>query len=219
MADSELMLTDGIAALRRAINQRVRHLFSSYALRTIGITPRPRGTLELLQHLGLIKPMLLKRLIDVRNLIEHEDGPPPNKEVCAELSEFTWYFLRATDPAASAVRVAIGLTIPQDEDHFFVYDGWGLGIKLTTGPEEQWRIKIDAALPAELFSRKERVGWIPVGLSYMETRAEWFETNKSVGLTPKNDLEPYSLDDLFLKGEVGSLVRRVEIYRLYFAAI
>ena len=86
--------------------------------------------------------MLLKRLIDVRNLIEHEDGPPPNKEVCAELSEFTWYFLRATDPAASAVRVAIGLTIPQDEDHFFVYDGWGLGIKLTTGPEEQWRIKI-----------------------------------------------------------------------------
>ena len=41
MADSELMLTDGIAALRRAINQRVRHLFSSYALRTIEITPSP----------------------------------------------------------------------------------------------------------------------------------------------------------------------------------
>jgi len=216
-ADTELMLVDGITTLRRVINLRVRHIFRNYELRTLKMRNRGGGTLELLEQLELIKPSVLKRLLEVRNVIEHEDRPPPDKTACAELSEFTWYFLRATDHAASAVTVAIGLTIPRDEDHFFVYDGWGLGIKLTTGPEEQWRVKMEAALPASVVSFVENPGWIEIEVSRTQTRSEWLADNSWFS---SDDVAPLSLDDLFLEGSfVGPPSVRDEIYRLYFAAI
>ncbi len=99
-AQGELSLVDGITALKRSLNQRTRHLLASFALPTIPLSEKPKGTLELLEFIGVIRPVLFRKLLSIRNALEHEDSPPPSQSYCLELSEFVWYFLRATDLAA-----------------------------------------------------------------------------------------------------------------------
>ncbi len=88
---------DAITALRRAVAQRVRVLKEAYELRKLPIHPKPKGDLEFLSDLEIIRPFMLKRLIDIRNIVEHQDSSPPSLDDCLMFADLVWYFLRTTD--------------------------------------------------------------------------------------------------------------------------
>jgi len=88
---------DAIMALRRVVAQRVKALKEIYNLRDLPIGPKPKGDLELLSEFGIIRPFMLKRLVDIRNIVEHQDSSPPPTDECLMFADLVWYFLRSTD--------------------------------------------------------------------------------------------------------------------------
>ena len=88
---------DAITTLRRAISQRVRMLKEIYELRKLLIPSKPKGDLELLTYLEIIRPFMLRRLIDIRDIVEHQDSVPPSVDECLMFADLVWYFLRSTD--------------------------------------------------------------------------------------------------------------------------
>ncbi|HET9227846.1 MAG TPA: hypothetical protein VFR31_14320, partial [Thermoanaerobaculia bacterium] len=87
---------DSIANLKRAIYQRVTALNDLYGFKEIPGLQQSRQVLEVMAGLGLVRPILLRSIIDLRNQIEHEDQMPPDESRCKEWVEFVWYFLRST---------------------------------------------------------------------------------------------------------------------------
>lgn len=53
--------------------------------------------MELLSTLDIIRPFMLQRLIDIRNIVEHQDSKPPSTDDCHMYADLVWYFLRSTD--------------------------------------------------------------------------------------------------------------------------
>jgi hypothetical protein len=79
---SDLDRVDAIIALRRVIGRRVKALIEIHQLRELPTGTKPKYDLELLEYFGIIRPYMLKRLIDIRNLVEHEDSIPPSTDEC-----------------------------------------------------------------------------------------------------------------------------------------
>ena len=48
-------------------------------------------------EVGIIRPLLLKTLLNARNDVEYNDVKPPSVERCREFAEAVWYLLRSTD--------------------------------------------------------------------------------------------------------------------------
>src|SRR5438128_6969353 len=94
---SEAARGDAIAALRRAVGQRVRVFSDVHRLEHLPLERKPKNTMELLEVLGVIRPIMLRTLVDIRNAYEHEDIPPPSEDRCRELADLAWYFLRSTE--------------------------------------------------------------------------------------------------------------------------
>jgi len=94
---SEFALSDSIANLKRALNHRLKVIEVNYNLKNLKYKNMPKGYLELLEEYGLIKPFMIKKLMEIRNDIEHNDAKPPSKVRCRELHDITWYFLKSTD--------------------------------------------------------------------------------------------------------------------------
>jgi hypothetical protein len=88
---------DGISNLKRSINHRLQSIEQIYQFKTFEILNKPKGYLELLETLGLVRPYIMKQLFEIRNDIEHRDTLPPNRERCNELLDIVWYFLKSTD--------------------------------------------------------------------------------------------------------------------------
>jgi hypothetical protein len=88
---------DTIIALRRVVGRRVKELTEIYELRKLPTGVKPKYDLELLEYFGIIRPFMLKRLIDLRNSVEHEDSSPPPTDECLMFVDLVWYFLRSTD--------------------------------------------------------------------------------------------------------------------------
>ncbi len=91
---------DAIMALRRVVARRVKELKEIYQLRELPTGVKPKGDLELLEHFGIVRPFMLRRLIDIRNFVEHQDSDPPPTNECHMFTDFVWYFLRSTDGLA-----------------------------------------------------------------------------------------------------------------------
>jgi hypothetical protein len=91
---------DAIMALRRAVGRRVKELKEIYQLRELPTGVKPKGDLELLEYFGIIRPFMLRRLIDIRNFVEHQDSDPPSPDECRMFADLVWYFLRSTDGLA-----------------------------------------------------------------------------------------------------------------------
>lgn len=90
-------LADGISNLKRSLNHRLKTIESIYNFKYIDFKNKPRGYLELLESYGLVKPYLIKMVMEIRNDIEHNDASPPKAVRCLELSDMIWYFLKSTD--------------------------------------------------------------------------------------------------------------------------
>ena len=94
---SLLQLADGISNLKRCLNQRLKAIEAFYFIRSVPVKNLPKGYLQLLGALGIVRPFMLEQLMDIRNEIEHEDAPPPPYVRARELLDMTWYFLRSTE--------------------------------------------------------------------------------------------------------------------------
>lgn len=94
---SSFNLSDALANLKRALNQRLKLIEKTYKLKSVKFDGIPKGYLELLERYGLARPYLIKTLMEIRNEIEHKDAEPPNIDRCKELVDVTWYFLKSTD--------------------------------------------------------------------------------------------------------------------------
>ena len=97
---TEFTLIDILTTLWRSVSLRLKHLNDIYRFKKIPIATKPSGLLEIMEYFEIIRPLMLNKLKDIRNVIEHEDKNIPDIDICRELSEFVWYFLRSTDPLA-----------------------------------------------------------------------------------------------------------------------
>lgn len=94
---TELHLADAISTLKRCLNQRLKLIEQMYNLKKIVPNYSPKGYLEILEAFSLVRPLMLKKLMSIRNAIEHKDSKPPSKGRCLELLDLIWYFLKSTD--------------------------------------------------------------------------------------------------------------------------
>lgn len=94
---NEFDRVDAIITLRRVVAQRVKALKEKYRLRELPTGQKPRGDLELLSYFGIIRPFMLRRLVDIRNIVEHQAASPPLTDECLMFADLVWYFLRSTD--------------------------------------------------------------------------------------------------------------------------
>ncbi len=100
---NQYTLIDSISSLKRAVDFRVKDLNSRYNLKTANPKLKKKNNFERLANFGIIKPIMLEKLLAIRNGIEHKFENPPTVKICQELSEFVWYFLRSTDSYCSEI--------------------------------------------------------------------------------------------------------------------
>ncbi|MBZ6076127.1 hypothetical protein [Microvirga puerhi] len=102
-------LACAIFQLNRSIDFRERLLNKLYNFKRIpGIYGNKHH--ERMSYLGIIKPLLKSKLDKIRNNVMHSvTYPTQNISEVAELSEFTWYFLKSTDLIASRAARALEL--------------------------------------------------------------------------------------------------------------
>lgn len=96
--NDEYYLSDVISNLRKAINYRVATLFERLGIDSLHFDNLGKNRkLEKLEQLNIIKPLLINKLLAIRNGIEYEGASPPTQKECEELIDIVWYFYRSTD--------------------------------------------------------------------------------------------------------------------------
>jgi hypothetical protein len=198
-------LGDVIANLKRAVIHRTNHLMEVYALNKTPIKEQPRKALERLEYWGIIRPTMLRRLIDVRNAIEHEDAPAPDRERCFEFLDFVWYFLRSTDSLSKTMMEEFELSGSGEHD-----------LVLTFHPNSDWKIELFGRLssPSSLLSMTEVSDWIRV-----EVRLEPYKEilQRRHGNTPEEEKRA-EFDDVLVDGQIlGPEQQLKRIILRYFA--
>jgi len=166
---SNFKRTDALTTLKRAVDRRVRQLSALHDLKGIPIPEKPSGPLELLEYVGLIRPIMLQRLIAIRNVIEHKDTPPPTVEELRIFLEFAWYFLRSTDNALRHPLKQFSLQ-PGDPREFSPY--W---LEVTLGPDTSWLPKIRGWVEPCMLSTEQEHRWISINMIETVTRRQVLE--------------------------------------------
>lgn len=156
---TNLYLVDAITTLKRAVNQRLSQLNEIYCFDQIPVTEKPKRLLEQLAFWELVRPSMLKQLIDIRNAVEHEDAVPPTQERCFEFLDFVWYFLRSTDFLARTLIDEV--EFEDDEIHY--------RIDLFINPNPNWDIKLGGSISHSMLSLTDISGWIRLELEHMQT--------------------------------------------------
>lgn len=195
---SELDRVDAITALRRTVAQRVRVLKEEYELRKLPIRSKPKDEMELLTSLEIIRPFMLQRLIDIRNIVEHQDSRPPSVEECLMFADLIWYFLRSTDGLVHIKVDAILLQPPGAEI-------------MEKYPTVELRFE-DASRPPIV-----RLWLNAPGFTY-EPNASWMkiEPQKIEGYKEDDETE---VSHLYIHGGIrGTEQQMLQMYRLYFRA-
>lgn len=210
---TEMSRVDAITTLRRAIDHRVRLLKEFYSFRNIPIRKKPSEIFSLLEFLGIVRPLMLQKLIAIRNAVEHEDVPPPDAETCQIFLEFVWYFLRSTDGIARTIVEDFLLHPLVDEK-----TDWDYWLNISMNPDGNWIPEINGWITPELVSDFEKEGWIVLKTKRTETRAELFARLK-------ND-EDYdegrgrNSDDIYIHGEVrGSNDILIRLHNIYWSLL
>lgn len=210
-ATTEFLRVDVITTLKRAIDHRVRLLNDLYSFKSIPIREKPTETLNLLEFLGIVRPLMLRRLLDIRNAVEHEDASPPSHDDCSTFLEFTWYFLKSTDRLSQSVLIDFNLRPPQDEDYYW--------LNVTLGPEENWIPKIWGWITPDMISQLPSDHGLVVNIESTETRTELAARLKgSSGAVKRNETgRGKHPDDICIRGEVrGNADALLELVKMYF---
>lgn len=183
VASTEFQRIDVVTTLKRAVDHRVRLLHDVYTLRDVPLANLPKNSLERLQFFGIVRPLMLGKLVALRNAIEHEDASPPDLAECKELVEFVWYFLRSTDRLATVRTESFEL-------HSSAGSREPLG-EVYSGPEHRWVTTLSLSLPSEMVSLQATSDWVVVAphrhsLAHVPSRSaeERIEFDKQFGGPP-----------------------------------
>jgi hypothetical protein len=189
---------DAIMTLRRTVGQRVRMLMDTYQLRKLQIGPKPKHDLELLSYLGIIRPFMLKRLIDIRNFVEHQDSSPPPTDECLMFADLVWYFLRSTDGLVELQLEQISFLSPDFKDI------WSL---------DRHAHQIDLNFPDPFSEPPAIKAWLDLSSLTYEPRADWMKI-ESTKLIESKEYEPTQVT---FTGRVnGTDAQMKSIYEIYF---
>lgn len=172
-------LGEAVSHLRGAIEHRQKQIIEKFNLQKLSIEGWPKGKdYDKLSELGIMRPALVKKLIDLRNSVIHEQKFPRNsdKHSIDELFEFTWYFMRSSDSFLGRVISGMVLYPPDfsdaafDEDDFeyVKYDGCFF---VEISPKHKWRVDIGGyGIPINLFSKTENKDWLELAVNDFDDR-------------------------------------------------
>lgn len=118
-AENSFHLEDGIIDLKRALNHRLKLIEELYGFKKNIPQYRNINYLEILGRLSIVRCSMLKKLLIIRNNIEHNDYSAPEKERCLELSDVVWYFLKSTDQMCNIIYNDIECINPENDNLFF----------------------------------------------------------------------------------------------------
>jgi hypothetical protein len=213
---TEFGCVDAITTLKRVIKYRIRHLNEIYEFRQIPVKNKPSDTLELMSYLGIVRPKMVQKLIEVRNAVEHQDAKPPNQDVCLDFLEFTWYFLRSTDMLVRRPVSGISLS-PTGDD----IDPKYYGVSIEFGPGEGWIPKIIAWVEPSLISLQPIDDWFSL-------KVEETETREAMATRLKEPVDPTGWDsgrgknpkDMYIRAEIrGPSHHLLRLYQVYFETV
>jgi hypothetical protein len=139
---TDLDCIDAIGALRRAVNHRLKFLRGIYNLDHLPSALGKKQTLERLRELGIVRPAIVKELLGVRNLIEHEDTEPPDTKQSRYYVDIVWYFLKSTDKLLDF----------RCEDVNFLHDDGKQSVLLKIDFANGWQTRVSASVEPKLLS-------------------------------------------------------------------
>ena len=207
---SNLDLVDVIAALKRAIEQRMRILDRIYSFKAIPVKDKPRDLLDVLGFFDVVRPMMFRALTEIRNSLEHEDVDPPDSATCGMYLDLTWYFLRSTNGMLKVVTNEINF-YPQNEEN-------GLWVSFQYGPACGWNPTLSGWVKSEFISNAPVDGWLRITVESLTTREHHLK--KQSARIKGDPVERGSPSDLYISGDVrGPQDLIVQLTKLYFAAM
>jgi hypothetical protein len=214
-SNSSLDLIDVITTLKRAVDHRLRLIDETYDIRSIPIKDKPSVHLELLSFFGIVRPVMVQKLLDIRNAVEHQDAEPPAKDTCETFLEFSWYFLRSTDMLVR--RVALDLVF-EPIDIELAEDYWA---HFVIGPRGSWVPAIRGWFTPDMLSSNPVDGWINIKLDKIETKEQLLASEgKSKRTRHRDSGRGKNLEDIYIVGEMrGPAQELLRLYRIYFEAI
>ncbi len=191
-------LSDGITNLKRSLNHRLKLIEEVYNLKKIEIEDKPNGYIETLSHLEIIRPLFLKKLLAIRNDIEHNDALPPSKKKCIEFVDIIWYFLKSTDLLLAQIKTSFTVEDYGSEDQSLAGCEFEINFDF-----KKLRIDIRGWFPGKYVSEEEKVGSIKIKVKSLKTKANYKKNleylkkrlDSDIGLTgeilftPKESLE------------------------------
>lgn|GEM_PF-3143811 len=202
---------DAMANLKRAIFLRIRDLNSLYRFRDVPVIGRARHLMDILARLSLIRPVLLRNIVELRNQIEHEDSVPPDEVRCREWVEFTWYFLRSTDPLLGGGCRAIEFYQPAEGR------SRSLWVVVTNGPGGYLSPLIHGWVSPSMLSDSNERGWL--SLEITERRGEYDWSESPLGELAHIQKPNRSNEILFIQGRVlGSSEILADLAKRFFEA-
>ena len=171
---NEFNRVDVVSNLKRCLNQRLKFIEHVYSLKKIALSDSPKGYLEYLESLGLVRPYMLKQMMIIRNDIEHNDALPPNIERCRELLDLTWYFLKSTDNFIFWYKNNFTLNYLTDEVEETQY--W---LNLSINFKLDHSIEINGWIPKVLLSEEKKQGYTLIELKdFVSKETRWGGTEK-----------------------------------------
>jgi hypothetical protein len=199
---NDFHFSDGIANLKRSINHRLQSIEKIYQFRTLEFVNKPKGSLEVLESLGLVRPYIMKQLFEIRNDIEHRDEKPPGIERCNELLDVVWYFLKSTDSLVQIVKSEGEFTLYTQSEFETHY---GFSIELKYGDINKSSIR--GWFPEEYIRNEKADGFIAVILEDMHGKEKW--EGKEVNYH-KNKLDSDKWINGYLNFEAHNIIKPIK---------
>ena len=202
---------DAITTLKRSIDNRLRLINNIYKFKLIPLKDKPSGLIEILSYFGIIRPIMLIKLIEIRNAVEHEDTPPPYHDDCLSFLDFVWYFLRSTDYLRKTV---INFVIPIEEDTSNNYY-----IDMNMNPENRWIPNIWGWVQPNMISDSLIDRWILLNVHKTETRASLL-SRLGQHDDPDDIGRGKNPNDIVFHGKIcGPREYLEKLFRLYFDSV
>lgn len=200
-------LIDVVSNLKRAVDHRITHISATYKIKKISIYRSKNTIWDILAELEVIKPVMLTKLLEIRNAVEHKFSDPPTQGRCIELAEFVWYFLRSTDSLAKQVSDGPFLKERYDSPFTIYYNG---------NPENEWESNITALLPKELTSLTPKTDYFEVSETIVQSGGDYKFALSKFRSSISEMYNRFGDDDLIIIGKLKD--RNIDLWflRLYF---
>ncbi len=197
----EFFRADAISTLKRALDVRLKSINEIYNFDKLFGSPKVH-LIEALEICGILRPLMLRQLLDIRNLVEHKDRNPPSFRRCSEFEDYVWYFLKSTDKLLGGPFSTFDFIDPNSLN--FEYD-------LDCSRKTNWDFKVSGWFRRAHVSRHERKGWLCCRIITFSTYTEHI---KEFPNYKSEDEFKYPLTDVRLSAEF-SINMQNELHRKF----